>query len=190
MLLIPALLSAFPVLAPQNRPLPPETPAQLGWSFVEANYLVRDVDAADDDGKGFGARGAWEFGDGLFVHGAAERLSSGLGIDRYEAGLGHHVALRDDIDAFVKASWVAIEVDDAGPANFDENGWRVEGGLRMLFETSIEFELRGGYQDVADDGLLFGGDLRWWLMPNIAASVGYERVVDDDVWMLSLRYGF
>lgn len=163
---------------------------QLSWSFVEVHAQLRDVDVLDDELRGFGARGAWELSKGFFLQGGLDLYSDDEDVTRYDIGLGQRVPLANGLDAFAALSWVFYELDGAGSANADEDGWRAVGGLRGTADEALEGELRLGYQDVDQSGLVWGADLRYWFHPQIAVGFGYEREVDDDVWTLGLRYAF
>ncbi len=201
MLLTTALLLQ-PLAAPLADPLPPFDPYQrpgelasesakmLSWRFVEVHALLRDVDAIDDDLRGYGARGAWQFGEGVFVRGGIDLYDDDEEVTRYDLGVGQSVPLDNNLSAFASISWVWLELDGAGGGNFDENGWRAEGGFRTAVNKQIEGELRFGYEDVADDGFVWGGDVRYWFVPAVALGLGFEREVDDDQWTLGLRYAF
>lgn len=163
---------------------------QLSWSFVEVHAQQRDVDAIDDELLGFGARGAWELSQGFFLRGGIDLYSDDEDLTRYDAGFGQRVALANGLDAFASASWVWLELDGAGGADASENGWRAEAGLRGTADDRLEGEMRVGYEDVADDGFVWGLDLRYWFVSQAAIGIGFEREVDDSVWTLGLRYAF
>ncbi len=163
---------------------------QLSWSFAEVHAQLRDVDAINDELRGFGARGAWELSDGFFLRGGLDLYSDDEDVTRYDIGFGQRVALANGLDAFASGSWVWAELDGAGGADSNENGWRAEAGLRGTADDALEGELRLGWQDVVDDGLVWGADLRYWFHPQVALGLGFEREVDDSVWTLALRYAF
>jgi hypothetical protein len=162
---------------------------RLSWSFAEVHVLMRDVDVLDDDLRGFGARGAWELQEGFFVRGGLDFYSDDEDLTRFDLGFGQSVALQEGVKAFASVSWIHAEID-AGAGDADEDGWRVEGGARIAPEDKIELEVRLGWEDVIDDGLIWGADLRYWFVSNVALGLGFEREVDDDIWTLGLRYAF
>jgi hypothetical protein len=169
-------------------------PAAMSWTMLEVRALWRDVDATGDDMQGIDVRGAYELGEGLFVVGRVEGsgeswYGSDVDLLRTQLGLGHHVLLHRDVDAFAQASWVHLDLDGNG---FDEtdDGWRAELGIRGMMDDVIELEARIGWQDVGNDGFLWGLDLRWWALEHFAVGIGYEQEIDDAVAALSLRYAF
>jgi hypothetical protein len=184
--------SALLVLAPppQSAVLfaPVEGPAQLRWRYLQAEAAVEHVDVAGEDSAGLAARGAWDFGRGVFVLGGVEGLSGDVDLSRYDAGLGFHKLLHGDLDLFVSASWVREVLDGSGATDFDDEGWRALGGARRLFSPSWEGEVRAGWQDVADQGYLLGATLRWWWQEDLSLGVSYDHSVDDDALSLSLRW--
>lgn len=167
-----------------------ESDKMLSWSFAEVHYQSRDVDAFDDDLLGLGLRGAWQFEQGFFVKGGIDAYSDDEDVTRYDLGLGQSVPLENGLDVFAAISWVWLESDGGGGANFDDNGWRAEAGFRTALNAALEGEVRLGYEDVVDDGLVWGGDVRYWFLPQVALGFGYEREVDDGIWTLGLRYSF
>jgi hypothetical protein len=201
MLITTTLLLAAPVapVAESNEALLPEplAPAQvvegsdprLAWRFAEVRFLRRDVDATRDDIHGLGGRGALELQDGFFVRGGLDYYSDDVDLMRLELGIGQSVPLQEGVAAFASVSWVYADVDGGG-VNGDENGWRVEAGARIAGGESLEVEGRVGYEDVLDDGFLWGADVRYWFQSNVALGAGFEREVDDDVWTIGLRYAF
>jgi len=183
---------AVPPLVPAQRPgqLASESAKMLGWSFAEVHMLLRDVDALDDELQGFGGRGAWQFGQGVFVRGGIDFYSDDEDVTRYDIGFGQSVPLDNTLSAFASVSWVWLELDGAGGADYDENGWRIDGGFRVALNDSFEGEVRLGYEDVVDDGFVYGGDVRYWFLEQVAIGLGFEREVDDNQWTLGLRYAF
>ncbi|MCY2959565.1 MAG: hypothetical protein NTY35_05305 [Planctomycetota bacterium] len=194
------LLSPLAAPLPPIEPMPPLEPQaksatagddkRVRWSFAEVHMLLRDVDAIDDDLRGYGARGAYQFGQGVFVRGGIDLYSDDEDVTRYDLGVGQSVPLDNTLSAFASVSWVWLELDGAGGANFDENGWRIDSGFRVAVDKSIEGELRLGYEDVVDNGFVWGGDVRYWFASQVALGLGFEREVDDDQWTLGLRYAF
>jgi hypothetical protein len=162
----------------------------LSWSFVEVHAQDRNVDAIDEHLTGFGARGGWDLSDGFFLRGGVDLFSDDQDLTRYDLGAGHHVEIQKDTEVYASVSWVHLEVDNAGAGNSDDNGWRAEVGMRSLLDQKLEGEARIGYEDVADNGLIYGADLRWWWTANVGVGLGYEREVDDDLFTLGLRYAF
>ncbi len=199
MLLTSALLASS-LVTPSPEPLVPVQSKkdqqaialahQLSWSFVEVHAQLRDVDALDDELQGFGGRAAWELSQGFFIRGGLDFYSDDEDLTRYDLGIGQRVSLANGLDAFASVSWVFVEVDGAGGFDADDDGWRAEGGLRGTADEKLEGELRLGYQDVSDNGLIWGADLRYWFHSQVAIGIGFEREVDDDVWTLGLRYSF
>lgn len=186
----PTLASFVEPVAIQAQRKPVEGPRELSWKFVEVHAQLRDVDAIDDSLTGFGARGAWQFGEGIFVRGGIDLYSNDEDLTRYDIGVGQSVSIRSDASAFASVSWVWQELDGDGGSDFDENGWRFEGGFRAVFDERLGGEVRIGYEDVVDDGFIYGAELRYWFLPQVAVGGGYEHEVDDDIWTLGLRYAF
>lgn len=199
-MLITTALLLSPLATPLPSPLEPiqararsahgESEQMLSWSFVEVHYLLRDVDAIDDDLVGLGGRGAYQFDQGFFVRGGIDFYDDDEELTRYDIGIGQSVPLENGLDVYASVSWVWLELDGGGGQDFDENGWRADVGFRTALNASLETEVRLGWEDVADDGLIWGGDLRYWFLPQVALGLSYEREVDDGVWTLGLRYAF
>jgi hypothetical protein len=164
----------------------PTTPQELSWKFVEVHVQLRDIDLLDDTLGGAGVRGAWQFDEGIFVKGGVDLYTNDEDVTRYDIGVGQSVSIRSDASAFAAISWV-WEDPDSGDT---EDGWRIEGGFRAIFDAHLGGEIRVGYADIADDGFVYGADLRYWFVPQVAFGVGYEHEVDDDLWTIALRYAF
>jgi len=186
----PALATFLEPVPYQGPRKPIEGPRELSWKFVEVHAQMRDVDAIDDSLPGFGARGAWQFGEGIFVRGGIDLYSDDDELTRYDIGVGQTVSIRSDASAFASISWVWQEFEGDGGAESDDNGWRFEAGFRAVFDERLGGEVRIGYEDVFDDGFVAGADLRYWFLPQVALGFGYEYEVDDNIWTLGLRYAF
>lgn len=182
------------VYEPQQRRTQPgrgESEHMLSWRFVEVHAQLRDVDAVDDDLNGFGGRAAWTITNGFFLRGGLDLYShDDADLTRYDAGIGQAVPLQNGLDVFASLSWVWLQLDPDGGPDADEDGWRADVGLRGALDAKFESEARFGYEDVADDGFVWGLDVRYWFVPQVALGIGFEREVDDDVWTLGLRYAF
>jgi hypothetical protein len=180
------------VAPPQARAMPGrgESEYMLSWKFLEVHAQQREVHVLDEDVQGFGARGAWQFGQGFFARFGADLYSEDeVDVWRYDAGIGQALPLQNGLDAFASVSWVLEDFDGAA-ADYDADGYRVELGLRGALDQRLESEARLGYEDVVDDGFIFGADVRYWFADQVALGIGFEREVDDDVWTLGLRYAF
>lgn len=201
MIFVPLLLG-LPLGLPLAEPLEPFEPFQstrsrakvevkaLSWTFLEVHAQRRSVNGIQDDLTGFGARVSFDLQDGFFLRGGADYFSNDADLIRYDLGAGHHVEIQTDTEVYALASWVHAEIDGAGAADSDDDGWRAEVGMRSLLDKVLEGEARVGYEDVNDEGLIYGVDVRWWWQPNLALGLGYEREVEDDVYTISLRYAF
>lgn len=195
-LLAPPTVEDAPLLPPpvpaalQRSKKPTGPPMELSWRFLEVHAQYRDVDGLDDPLPGFGLRGGWEFDEGIFVRGGIDLYSDDDELTRYDVGIGQSVKIRDDASAFASASWVWKDVDVDGGGSDTENGWRLEGGFRAIFDAHLTGELRLGYADIGTDGWVYGADLRYWFIQQVALGIGYEHEIDDDLYTLSLRYGF
>lgn len=183
---------AEPGPEPQARAMPGRGESQymLSWKFVELHAQQRKVDIIDEDVQGFGFRGAWQFGQGFFARLGADLYSDDTDVTRYDVGIGQALPLQNGLDAFACVSWVIEDFDTQGGNDFDQDGWRAEIGLRGALDARLESEARLGYEDVVDDGFVYGLDVRYWFLDQVALGIGYEREVDDDVWTLGLRYAF
>jgi hypothetical protein len=203
MILAPLLLGLAPVepnVLPEpfatlepfqtTRTRPTAESKALSWSFLEVHAQNRKVDAIDENLTGFGARGGFDLSDGWFLRGGADLYSDDQDLTRFDLGAGHHVEIEPDTHVYASVSWVHLELENAGGSDFDDNGWRAEVGMRSILDQRLEGEARVGYEDVADDGFVYGVDLRWWWTVNVGLGIGYEREIDDDVFTLGLRYAF
>lgn len=191
MIVVPLLLSLSPLEPLQSTtPRAPVESKALSWSFVEVHFQRRDVDAIGDPLNGVGGRGGVDLLDGWFLRGGLDFYRDEQDLTRFDLGVGHHVEIEKNVQVYASVSWVHLALRDAGSADFNDNGWRAEVGMRSVLDKKLEGEVRAGYEDAADNGLVYGGDLRWWWTPNVALGLGYERAVDDNLITLGLRYAF
>jgi hypothetical protein len=187
-----ALLSSEPLpSAAQRGRAVRETPPSLSWTFLELHGQRRSPDATREDLDGAGLRGSYEIGDGLFVRAGFDWVEDDSSLQRYEVGFGQAVPLHPEVHLFAAGSFLHVEVDDVGPGlGGGEDGWRFEGGVRGLTDKRFEAEARIGWQDLVDDGFVWGLDVRWWPLEHLGLGFGYEDENDVDVWTVGVRYGF
>ncbi|MDX1697590.1 MAG: hypothetical protein R3308_04850 [Thiohalobacterales bacterium] len=123
------------------------------WTYAEIGYVHFDADKYDGNGAGINL--SYDAMKNIFVKLGYSRLfidatgvSSDIDADRFEIGMGGHMSLTDNIDAFGSASYVDIEYSGGIPTEADE-GYLVELGVRGMVSKKVELNAKAAYQHLA-----------------------------------------
>ncbi len=154
---------------------------QLGYQFVEIdNDFLPD---ADIDGDGFAISGSFEFTDNWFAVVGYSNIEFDFDVDtdQFGLGVGYHVDISDNADAFATLSYVSAEVSAPGFGSVDEDGFGFTVGVRAMVAEQIELSGSLGYVDLGDagDNTTFGASALYSFTENFAAGALIE--LDDDV---------
>ncbi|HEX5041395.1 MAG TPA: hypothetical protein VFV75_00720 [Candidatus Polarisedimenticolaceae bacterium] len=106
------------------------------WGYVEGGYVDFDPDGGDSDN---GVYGGVSFGILKMFHLVAEYDSVG-DYSFWNAGGGWHGLLGEQADLFAEAVWEDVSVD-TGSNDFDDNGYKLAGGVRWMLGD--RFEVKG-----------------------------------------------
>ena len=165
-------------------PLAAQAEDKISYNFVEAAYVVVDIDGLSKDADGFALRGSFELTENFFLFASYVDLSArvfGFNVDEtdYAVGAGYAWSVSDRMDLYGKLAWVRAEGDAAG-FSVDEDGFAVGVGLRAFVLDPLELEGAVTYTDLGDFGDSTGVGLaaRWYFTENFA--VGAELGFSDD----------
>ena len=176
-MLIAAMLSAAPFA---TMAATAKSVGNLDIYYTDAEV---EVTGGDDDGDGFGVRGAGKISDQAFVFGEYQKNEyddSNLELQQIRAGLGYLFSTSDTLDLYGKASFLNFDAE-AGGSSEDDNGWGVHGGVSFVVTPAIRLFAEIGYLDVGDsDGpeYNFGGNFMFTEQVGLTANY---RISDFDV---------
>jgi hypothetical protein len=165
-------------------PLAAQAEDKISYNYVDAAYVVVDIDGFSKDADGFALRGSFELTENFFLFASYADLSAkvaGFNVDEtdYGVGAGYAWSLSDKMDIYGKLAWVRAEGDALG-FSVDEDGFSVGVGLRAFVLDPMELEGAVTYTDLGDFGDSTGVGLaaRWYFTENFA--VGGELGFSDD----------
>jgi predicted porin len=165
-------------------PLAAQAEDKVSYNFVDAAYLVVDIDGLSKDADGFGLRGSVELTDNIFLFASYVDLSAkvfGFNVDEqdYAVGVGYDWSMSDTMSLYGKVAWVRAEGDAAG-FSVDEDGFSLGVGLRAFVLDPLELEGAITYADLGDfgDSTTLGLAARYYFTKQFA--VGVEAGLSDD----------
>ncbi len=188
-----ALLSVLVLLqqgaaSPGGKPAPA---AEFDYSFLEAAYVLVEVDGLDDELDGFSVSAALDVTDNVF--GAISLLSTSgdvggvdLDYDVLELGLGLHEDLHERLDVLATGALLLADAEALGDSD-DETGYRLRGGVR--FAPAADWELAGGFGfvDLDDAESFFDASGLYRLTDLLHVRLGVEFGEDGEAYALGLR---
>lgn len=122
------------------------------YNDAELEATVPGVGSGDDDGDGFGIRGAARFSEQAFVYGEYQKNEyddSDLEIQLIRAGLGFLFSADRNMELYAKGELVNVD-SDAGGESDDETGFGVHGGIAFLPMPALRLFGEIGYIDIDD----------------------------------------
>ena len=124
--------------------------SELKYSYVQAGYQSTDLEGFNFDG--YGVKGSVAFGD-QFYGVASYNHGSESGVDLAETmvGVGFHHGVSDKADLFAEIAYINDDADF-----FNDNGYRVTGGVRGMMADKFEGSFQINYTDVNDFGKGWG----------------------------------
>ena len=185
--LLAATLAFAPLLARAEGP---------SYSFVEAGYIVTDIDDFDEEFDGFGIRGSIEFVENWFLYaGYLDQSAEIFGVDvdatGFDVGFGYAFPLSDVMDLYGKLGYTEVEIE-AFDESVDDDGYELSLGLRASVMEQLELEGAVNYVDLSDSGddTSFGLAARWYFMPQFALGIEGEFGDDANSYGVSARWEF
>ncbi len=167
-------------------PVPSQAAAEPRYTYGEIGYINADFDDIDEDGDGYGIGGSYALHRNFHLVAGYQDIELG-GNNDYNSlllGAGANFPLRPGLDAVGRAAWINSEVD-VGPVSDDEDGYGLEGGVRMMINPQLELNGFARYVDLDEDdtSLVIGG--LYEIARNVA--VGADLEFSDDVTSFFLK---
>jgi hypothetical protein len=126
--------------------------AAAGPSYTYAEIGYQHLDADKYDGNGARVNISYGATDNIFVKMGYARLfvdatglSGDIDVDRFNIGIGGHMALSDKIDALAVVSYVDNEYSGAIPTEADD-GYQVDLGVRAMLSKKAEVNATATYR--------------------------------------------
>jgi hypothetical protein len=185
--LLAATLAFAPMLARAEGP---------SYSFLEAVYVVTDIDDVDEEFDGFLIRGSFEFVENWFLYAryldqSAEVFDIDFDATQAALGVGYAFPLTEAMDLYGKLGYTEVELG-AFDAELDDDGYEVSVGLRGSLMEQLELEGALNYVDLSDSGddTSFGLAARWYFMPQFALGIEGEFGDDANSYGVGVRWEF
>jgi hypothetical protein len=185
--LLAATLAFAPMLARAEGP---------SYSFLEAGYVVTDIDDVDEEFDGFLIRGSFEFVENWFLYAryldqSAEVFDIDFDATQAALGVGYAFPLTEAMDLYGKLGYTEVELG-AFDAELDDDGYEVSVGLRGSLMEQLELEGALNYVDLSDSGddTSFGLAARWYFMPQFALGIEGEFGDDANSYGVGVRWEF
>jgi opacity protein-like surface antigen len=186
-----ALLAATLAFAPML--LRAEGPS---YSFVQAGYIVTDIDDFDEEFDGFVIGGSFEFVENWFVYAdyldqSAEIFDVDVDATGFDVGFGYAFPLTDSMDLYGEVGYTQVEIE-AFDESVDDDGFALSLGLRANVMEQLELEGAVNYADLSDSGndTSLGLAARWYFLPQFALGIGGAFGDDANSYGASVRWDF
>jgi hypothetical protein len=175
-----ALLAPIPVVDEPDRP-------GFSYTFIEANYIVLDSDAADDNIDGFELKGSLELPLNFFAQLSGSSLSGDADLDQYRIGAGWHFALGKTIDAYGILSYVDQNFSNGID---DENGLTGDVGARLALTPKVEVLGFAEWADVESSEVGVGAGGRFYVTERLSLGLQALFIDTGDEWTAGARFQF
>jgi hypothetical protein len=188
--------AVLPVLALMQSSAQEPAPAPVVWqgfdySYIEASYVLADVDGLGEDVDGFAVAASLDVAQSVFGYIGLQATSADTGggdvdLDVLELGLGMHAPLGDRLDLVASAAGLLADAEALGLSD-DETGYRLRGGAR--YHLTPRLELGGGFGvvDLDDPETVFDAALLVGLTGPLHLRAGLELGEDVTAFSLGLR---
>lgn len=159
----------------------------VSYNYVDAGYVNFEPDNAADDFSGLGLRGSYLLNQNIFLTGEFNSTSM-QSIDRADIafGAGYRSPINEKSDFFGQLEYVTVDVDP----NFDEDGFRLTGGVRVMM--SDRFELRGAlqYVDIENSDTVLNIGAEYNFASNVAGFFELREGDEYGGYFIGARYEF
>ena len=167
------------------------------YTYAEAGYTHTDGDLVDGDGASVNI--SYGATDHIFVklgytfqNVDFKMAPGGADADRFQLGLGGHMAVTDNIDAVAAVSFVDVEFTNTGGlGNTNEDGFLAEVGVRAMVTKEVELNATvSGLHLGGDDDTGYGVGAVYKLKKRWSATGSYRQFTDDDEgeFFIGLRF--
>jgi hypothetical protein len=163
--------------------------AEPQYTYVEASYLNTDFDNYGD-GDGFQLGGSYALNRNFHVVASYQStdLDRNADYNAFSIGAGVNYPLRPGLDLVGRARFISASLDQ--PGDDDEDGYSLEGLMRVMINPQLE--LNGGilYEDVYDDNtaLEIGG--LYEVAKNVSVGAGLVFSDDTTAFNVGVRFYF
>jgi hypothetical protein len=186
--MLTAMLAFAPLLARAEGP---------SYSFLDAGYVVTDIDDFDDEADGYLLRGSFEFVENWFLYAryldqSVEVFGTDVDATQMALGVGYAWPLTDAMDLYGKVGYTEAEVDASGMGSFDDDGYELSLGVRGNVMEQLELEGAVNYTDLSDtgDSTALGIAARWYFVEQFAVGVEGEFSDDATSYGIGVRWNF
>jgi hypothetical protein len=167
------------------------------YTYAEIGYNNIDGDFVEGDGASVNI--SYGATDHIFVKLGYSRLfledtmsPAETDADRFQLGVGGHIAVTDDIDALAAVSYIDVEFNDpAGLASDDVDGYLAELGVRAMVTKGLELNATvSGLHLGGDNDTGYGVGAVFNLKKRYSVSGSYRQFTDDDEgeFFIGLRF--
>lgn len=186
----PALVRPEPALGPAALTFAPsDDMPEMEYTYIEANALWTDSDAADETLGGVELIGSLELPMNFFAQVTVAHQDNSADLDTFRLGAGYHLPLTSRFDAYGILSFAHAELDGTGIDSKDD-GLAGELGLRMLLTPKIELNGRATWVDLGDSDYGVGFGARYYLTDSISLGGRIETLDSDESFAAGLRIEF
>ena len=168
--------------APASDDFPP-----LEYTYVEANYVRRDSDLANETLDGWDLTGSLELPMNFFLQATGHSLSGDTDLSGYRIGAGWHFGLMSRLDAYAILGYEHLKLSGSGNDDSEDSA-SGEIGARLMITHRIEANARLLWADLGDNDKGAGLGARFYIIPRFSVGARYDRLGDDDVISAGLRF--
>jgi long-subunit fatty acid transport protein len=178
------------------------------FDYVEAGYMLSDVDGFDSDFDGFSVAGSALVNKQIFVTADFSNVAfvdnigiADIDVDvrNFNVGVGYRMELMGSTDGYVilgygheKVEEIAtFDGDTIGKFTFSEKSPSASIGIRSMVTNEIEIDgkVKSVFFDSGSETAVKLG-INYYLDNNISLGTSYEIFDNVDTFALSLRYTF
>ena len=167
----------------------------VSYDFLELRFVETEIDTngGDLDGDGFLIGGSYNFNENWYVIGSFSQqdFDRDVDLDALELGAGYVFPIDPNFDLFASLSYLDYSVDlPPGFADADEDGFRIQGGIRSRFNEQFEGRAILNYADLDDSDtfIQLGGD--FYFTDEFAAGITIDLGGDVDTITFGGRWFF
>lgn len=183
---LPTFGAPSPLATYSPAPRPDDFP-EMEYTYIEANYLVRDSDAANETLDGWEVTGSFELPANFFVQATVNQLSGDADLTGYRVGAGWHFGFLSRFDAYGILSYDSLELDGSAD-DFSDDSVAAEVGLRVLLTRSIEVNGRMQWTDTGDGDPSAGVGGRYYFSGALSAGLRFDTTGNDTIVAGGLRF--